>query len=682
MYYELALISVVVAGGYWGWYFVRHESTRVYGALQIVAAVLAGFGMYGRRMEDGAFGIAGAVGAGAGLCLLVLGPLARAVARRFAAGERFTAAKVMLDIAEVLAPGSGVPDEKSLLAAMREIRDGNIDEAVQALTAAKDRAPADARLAIDERIAMLFLAAYRWDEALAHAEEHLFGAVPPPSEGPAPGPIAIRRVLGIAPHVWVELLGAYGYKGDLDHAARMLVRLEDVCAGRPDATIWLHRGRLIFLALSGRVAAVKNLVEPRRSRHMKAAARTYWLAVALERSGDVKAAEVTYAKARARSHGRPRVLIDQALERMKTAKPVEPGPGASEVIARVEAEPPPAVVERARPRGPIATRILMASLLLPAAATAIFLGSSSDIGVLVRDGALVQGLVEAGEWWRLVTCIFVHVGGLHLVSNFIGLWLIGRLCEEIFGPWRTIAIFALAGLCGAVASWVVMAAGIAAGASGGVMGLLGAVFIELTWHRKRHRLAWSRGVWGSLVIVALANLGAGFVYPAMDHWAHAGGLLAGTVAGAMLSPNAPWAKFSLHAARGISIAFAALVIVAAVLVATTSVRDSLMRAPKLEVFDYERIPATGNVDAYVAGTPQRAASHGLEQVQLAERRLIPIPDGFTGAEYVGTVADQLGGKQRYRIVVARGSHAVWTLYIPESIAAAAPEYFTQAIPRL
>jgi membrane associated rhomboid family serine protease len=684
MYYELALISVVVAGGYWGWYFVRHESTRVYGALQILAGVLAAFGMYGRRMEDGAFGIAGAVGAGAGVCLLVLGPLARGAARRFAAGERFTAAKVMLDIAEVLAPGSGVADEKALLAAMREIRDGNIDQAVQALTAAKDRAPADARLAIDERIAMLFLASYRWDEAIAHAEEHLFGAVPAPSEGPAPAPVAIRRVLGIAPHVWVELLGAYGYKGDLDQAARMLARLEDVCAGRPDATIWLHRGRLIFLALSGRVAAVKNLVEPRRSRHMKPAARTYWLAVALERSGDVTAAEATYAKARARSRGRPRVLIDQALERMKTAKPAEPGPAASEVIARVEAEPPPAVVERARPRGPIATRILMASLVLPAVATAVFLGSSSDIGVLVRDGSLVHGLVEAGEWWRLVTCIFVHIGGLHLISNFVGLWVIGRLSEELFGPWRTIAIFAIAGLGGAVASWLAMASGIAAGASGAVFGLLGAVFIELTWHRKRHRLAWSRGVWGSLVVVALANLGAGFVYPAMDHWAHAGGLLAGTLVGALLSPNAPWHKLGVHAARVIALAFASLVLGAAVLVIQTPIRESLSRSPHAgaDLFEFERIPATGNVDAYVAGTPRRANNHGVEHVQPATSPLITLPAGLTGAEYTGTVADALGSEQKYRIVVARSNEVVWTLYIPETIAAAAPEYFTQVIPRL
>ena len=89
----------------------------------------------------------------------------------------------------------------------------------QALTAAKDRAPAEARLAIDERIALLYLAAYRWSEAIAHAEEHLFGAIPP-SRRPTVRTCgrSLRRALGIAPPVWVELLGAYGRTGDLDQA--------------------------------------------------------------------------------------------------------------------------------------------------------------------------------------------------------------------------------------------------------------------------------------------------------------------------------------------------------------------------------------------------------------------------------------------------------------------------------
>src|SRR5690606_9125159 len=139
----------------------------------------------------------------------------------------------------------------------------------------------------------------------------------------------------------------------------------------------------MFLALAGRVNAVQALVEPRRSRHMKPAARTYWLAVAHERQGAIAAAEAAYTKARARTRGRPRVLIDQALERLAHAKPAELGPTASEVVARVEAEPPPVVVERVRPRGPVATHTLLTATGLVALVIAATLGGSTDVGTLM-----------------------------------------------------------------------------------------------------------------------------------------------------------------------------------------------------------------------------------------------------------------------------------------------------------
>ena len=82
MYYELALISVVIGSGYWGYHFVRQDAYRLYGILNLVAAALAGIGFYGARYHDGAYGIAGAIGVGAGTCFLVFGPMARNLARR------------------------------------------------------------------------------------------------------------------------------------------------------------------------------------------------------------------------------------------------------------------------------------------------------------------------------------------------------------------------------------------------------------------------------------------------------------------------------------------------------------------------------------------------------------------------------------------------------------------------
>ena len=692
MLYELALISVLVAGGYWGLYFARTSAVRTYGLMLVGAAALSGLALLGRKYEIDSLGIAGAIGVGMGTCLLIVGPMARVLARRQAAAERFGLAQRLLDVADVLAPGSGVAEEKLLLGAMRELRDGNIERTVDALRAAKDRAPAEARLAIDERIAMLYLAAYRWDEAIAHAETHLFDAVPADA---APAPGSLRRALGVAPPVYVELLGAYGYKGDLDRAAAMLARLEVVCAGREDAAIWLHRGRTIFLALAGRVEAVQTLVTPRRSRHMTPAARTYWIAVAHERKGENEAAAAAYLRARAKSRGRPRMLVDEALKRIgypietedddkpdssrsdKTT-PVALGPTAMEVVTRVEAEPPPAVKAAARPRGPIATRLLIAGVLGVAAATAIFAGDSGDIGVLVRVGAMVRAFVHAGEWWRLVSCIFVHVGLVHLLVNTIGLLFLGRLAEDIFGSWRTGAIFALSGLAGAVASFYASPAGISAGASGAIFGLLGATFVELTWQRRRHRAAWRGGVWGSVAVVVVAQLGIDFVEPMTDQWAHAGGLATGALLAFVLSPHARWHKLATHVARAVTLSFVIASVATAVLVARTTVADSLVRGwkPSSDLVMLSHVDAT--LDAAVDADLKKPDA----QVTIANAAIIPLPKTWPTKELVMVETDALDNKQVSRIILTlRPDGQLLRVETPDTVARAAPKFLADLLAR-
>ena len=170
--------------------------------------------------------------------------------------------------------------------------------------------------------------------------------------------------------------------------------------------------------------------------------------------------------------------------------------------------------------------------------------------------------------------VFAHDGVLHLVINAFGLVVLGRLAEEMFGAVRMIAIFAVAGVIGATASYLASPAGTSAGASGAVFGLLGAVLTEITWHRARYRMAWKRGLWGGLAVVAVSQFGYGFLSSAIDQWAHGGGLIAGAVMGAVLSPTARWARAGTMIARGLAIGFAAAAAIAGVLVVRTSIADS------------------------------------------------------------------------------------------------------------
>jgi membrane associated rhomboid family serine protease len=710
MYYELALISVAIAGGYWGWFFIRQGATRLYGAMLLGSGVLSCLGLLGRKESIDALGVPGAIGVGAGTCLLIVGPLVRGLARRAASAERFAIANKLLTIADVLAPGSGVREEKSLLGAMQAIRDGHIEPTIDALKHAKRMAPDDAKVAIDERIAMLYLAAHRWDEAIQHAEANLFGATPVEEPGPH---VALRRALGVTPPVWVELLGAYGYTGDLEKAAGMLARLEDACAGHDDSAMWLHRGRLMFLALAGRPAAVRVLLEPKRSRHMTSSARAYWVAVAHERHGDAKAAEAGYAKARALTRGRPRVLLDRAFERLQQSRgEVALGDSARALVARVETAAPPEVTARARPPAMVATQILTLALIVPAIVIRISLGESTDVGVLMRSGALVRGLVSA-EPWRLVSCIFIHVGTVHLVVNVLGLWFLGRLAEGLFGRWRLLAIFAVAGLVGSLASWMASPAGMSAGASGAIFGVLGALLVELTWQRKRYRGAWSRGIWGSLALVTVAQVAIGFFYPVTDQWAHGGGLLAGALLGVVMSPHLRVANGVLHVARVIAIAFGLATVGAAVMVARTSVADTLSRGPletktlgsvqvsapaswkaaddELTDPDQLVVVYARHIDGELprrleelqAGEADHARNLGFDPPKLATERLVPLPAGWSGSELELSATDALDARQHFRLVVAGRPDAqglvVVALYVPETLARAAPGYFTDML---
>ncbi|MBA3394524.1 MAG: rhomboid family intramembrane serine protease, partial [Deltaproteobacteria bacterium] len=420
--------------------------------------------------------------------------------------------------------------------------------------------------------------------------------------------------------------------------------------------------------------------------------------------------------ARTHSRGRPRELIDQALARLAQADSgtaVQLSPIASEVVARVEAAPLPAPVPVRRELRPWATWSLTAVLAAVAGGIAIVFGDSGDPGVLVRGGAMVRGLIDGGEWWRLVTCVFIHVGMVHLAVNAIGMYFLGRVTEEMFGTARTLALFGLCGIAGAFASYLASPAGVSAGASGAIFGLLGAVFIELTWHRHKYRAAWKRGMWGGLVVVTIAQVGVGFLYPVIDQWAHGAGLFAGITFGALLSPSAPWATVGKHVARAIAVAFATASIVAGIFVAQTSIGDSLGAAPRVRHTVAEvaiTAPATwladnelADPDGLVLVTLRReplqnlatqmtawsveakaiGKARGFDDIAVPATRLIALPTGWEGTELVGSFEDALGNRQRYRVIVAGRAFGDTLIQLvimtPDSIAAAAPDFFAQLV---
>jgi len=151
--------------------------------------------------------------------------------------------------------------------------------------------------------------------------------------------------------------------------------------------------------------------------------------------------------------------------------------------------------------------------------------------ILVRYGAKDTHLLIHGEYWRLFTPMFVHIGVIHFGLNSLALWYIGRQVELLIGGRWFLAIYLLAGVGGGIGS-ALFTMGLSAGASGAIFGLLGVGFVferlvaKQIYETSGERLR--RGPYTGLVII---NIILGLILTSgpvrIDNGAHIGGLLSG-----------------------------------------------------------------------------------------------------------------------------------------------------------
>jgi rhomboid protease GluP len=143
-------------------------------------------------------------------------------------------------------------------------------------------------------------------------------------------------------------------------------------------------------------------------------------------------------------------------------------------------------------------------------------------------------LIAQGDYWRLLTATFLHGGALHLLMNGFSLYILGPDSERVYGIWRFLAIYLLAGLAGSIASYAFNPAP-SIGASGSVFGLIGA--LAVFFYRTRDLLGEiGMGQLQGIVVLGVVNLVIGFSNPIVDNAGHIGGLLGGALAAWALLP--------------------------------------------------------------------------------------------------------------------------------------------------
>ena len=163
-------------------------------------------------------------------------------------------------------------------------------------------------------------------------------------------------------------------------------------------------------------------------------------------------------------------------------------------------------------------------------------GGSERADVLLDFGAIHAPYVSAGEYWRLLTSIFLHAGLIHLLFNSIGLLAFGRIVERLYGHVGFAAIYLLAGVGGAIASFLLNPITVGAGASGAIFGIVGA--FAAFFFIRRHVLGnTARQTLSGVGVLLAINLAFGFMVPQVDNWAHLGGLVVGSLVGLAVAPQ-------------------------------------------------------------------------------------------------------------------------------------------------
>ncbi len=171
--------------------------------------------------------------------------------------------------------------------------------------------------------------------------------------------------------------------------------------------------------------------------------------------------------------------------------------------------------------------------------------SYDDTQQVLRWGADFGPRTLGGQWWRLLTSMFLHFGPLHLAFNMWALFNVGQVAEALFGSRAFLVLYLLSGIGGSLASVLAHPLGVGGGASGAIFGVVGGVIVAavLTRRRSGNELLLGRML-PSLLLFVFYNLLIGFRTEGIDNMAHLGGLGVGAAlaAAVLMWPAASLAR--------------------------------------------------------------------------------------------------------------------------------------------
>jgi membrane associated rhomboid family serine protease len=147
--------------------------------------------------------------------------------------------------------------------------------------------------------------------------------------------------------------------------------------------------------------------------------------------------------------------------------------------------------------------------------------------LVLFTGMKVNELLADGQWWRLISSQFVHLGFMHIAFNAYGLYVLGPMVERFYGWKRFLLLYLSSGTAGALASYFFVDAH-SGGASGAIYGLVGVLLVFGFKYRRELPKRVSKALTFGMLPWVIFSLGIGFLESLpMDNAAHLGGLFCG-----------------------------------------------------------------------------------------------------------------------------------------------------------
>ncbi len=460
--------------------------------------------------------MAGYFGGGAWLALIVLPLVGLRKAAELAGQQRYTSARRLALALRWLHPADDLLERSQLLRALEIAQRSDFTSALALLAPLRNNHTNVGRQAI----AQSFRIRGDWNGLLAWLRGEL-----------APG--IMQTDFALQP-LYLRALGETGARDEL--LLEFTANSRSMSAAPQQG--WLYdAGLLAVLAFGGRLQALSNLLKTCK---LLFDTKEFWLGTGELLAGQTETGRMRLEKLRATtSDGLIRVEAAHRLCHANQIAQAPRSPATDALLLRIEqSHRPPGRVFASQTARPTRVVLILIALNIGMFIAESALGGSTNPLTLHRLGALEFFAVRfGGEYWRLLTSLFLHYGPLHLVFNLYALFIIGPGLEQSIGSIRFGICYLLSGLGSGVGVLFLRLIGLNSaeqlvGASGCVMGLVG-VWAGLLLRHRDAPLA-GRRLKSILMIVAIQTA-FDLSTPRISMAAHMSGLLTGLTLGLLFA---------------------------------------------------------------------------------------------------------------------------------------------------